>query len=449
MTRETKIGLVVACSFLCLVGIVVASKWRGGDDPSEEQTVNIAAAKLTQNAADPKGKDGASKSEKPLTLSALPVPDPKQGEASKGDQKPDSAAPASFNFDVSAAPPPLPIMPPPLTEDEKKKELERLVREEKKQPQPGPFAVPVPIQFNDSKPLVSGPAPVGLGPLPIPPPVGGAFATDPISGPKPIVLTPTEPLKSGNVGTAEVPPALTPPAKAPAPLSPPGVSPFAPLAQDPAPPIGPKELPLEPGPHKGTNPIIPPIVVGGNKPSLPIVRDTNVPTYDCQQGENTFTILSQRLYGADKYADALLAYNRAHSGAVKNGSNFNFNQPILNPGQQVLHPAKEELERDYRFLIREASGSPIQSPNLSPPVKLAIPTPLNTGIATSAIPPSIGAGRSYVVQNASGESILDIAERMLGNRSRWTDIYRLNQSNPVVQPQFRIPAGTELKMPAN
>ena len=30
------------------------------------------------------------------------------------------------------------------------------------------------------------------------------------------------------------------------------------------------------------------------------------------------------------------------------------------------------------------------------------------------------------------------------NRRRWTDIYRLNQGNPKVQPQFRIPSGTPL-----
>ena len=33
MTRETKVGLIVAASFLCLVGIVVASKMGRGGAP--------------------------------------------------------------------------------------------------------------------------------------------------------------------------------------------------------------------------------------------------------------------------------------------------------------------------------------------------------------------------------------------------------------------------------
>ena len=32
MTRETKIGMAVAVSFLCLVGVVVATRWRRPDD---------------------------------------------------------------------------------------------------------------------------------------------------------------------------------------------------------------------------------------------------------------------------------------------------------------------------------------------------------------------------------------------------------------------------------
>ena len=35
MTRETKIGIAVAVSFLCLVGIVVATKWGGKADPDK------------------------------------------------------------------------------------------------------------------------------------------------------------------------------------------------------------------------------------------------------------------------------------------------------------------------------------------------------------------------------------------------------------------------------
>ena len=58
MTRETKVGLIVAGSFLCLVAIVVASKMRRGEEPAtgaaEESTVNqVAAVNPKQNTPAP------------------------------------------------------------------------------------------------------------------------------------------------------------------------------------------------------------------------------------------------------------------------------------------------------------------------------------------------------------------------------------------------------------
>src|SRR4051812_34279894 len=73
MTRETKIGMAVACSFLCLVGIVVASKWKRGDDPSEEQTVVVAANKPTEPGALEK-KEPAKKSEAAANDKKAPGP---------------------------------------------------------------------------------------------------------------------------------------------------------------------------------------------------------------------------------------------------------------------------------------------------------------------------------------------------------------------------------------
>lgn len=591
MTRETKVGLVVACSFLCLVGIVVASKWRRAEDPSEEQAVVIAANKPTQVADETKGKDASkSTTEKPADT-AKPA---KKGEASKG----------------ANTPPSFPALTIPSAKDETAKQLERVVNEAKKsaqveipplgsltlqdaKPNPvgaapgagnpgalqfppvekGPVFVPPPSPLDPQvKPAASPAVPVEKKesiPGTIPPPVG-VVGADPLGPPKtPGPLAPLEGAKPGTIGPVDVPPlppigkdkgpadaknplpafppvgkepaptfpplgkeptipppgkdplpafppvgkepTLPPPSKDPVPafppvgkeptippvakdplpafppagkepmippigkeplpaVSPPGKDPipaippvgkdpvpaFPPVAKDPAPTfppvakdpppavIGPRDLPSTP--PIGTNPTIPPIG-SGPTPQLPVVRDSNIPTVEVRPGEMTFAALSQRLYGTDKYADALLAHNRAHSGAVKNGFNLNFNPPVLNPGQQVLHPAKEVLERDYRALVRDVATGP----STPPTVKLTPPSPLTppSGVATVSNPPSVGTGRDYTVANPNGESILDIAERVLGNRARWTDIYRLNQGNPSVQPQFRIPAGTSLKMPAN
>jgi nucleoid-associated protein YgaU len=198
-------------------------------------------------------------------------------------------------------------------------------------------------------------------------------------------------------------------------------------------------------------PSAPPITIApgfsGIKP-LPPVRDVNN-SYVCQNGDTNFATLSTRLYGTPKYADALLAYNRDHARWIKNGSIFLANAPSLTPGQQVEYPPIEILERSYRSLIREASVNPIPSIPSAPLVKLATPAPLNPGIATNSNPPAAGQTRNYKVQNPNGENILDIAERMLGKRSLWTEIYRINQANPAVRPPATIPAGTDLKLPAN
>jgi hypothetical protein len=198
-------------------------------------------------------------------------------------------------------------------------------------------------------------------------------------------------------------------------------------------------------------PSAPPITIapgfGGIKP-LPVVTDVNTDAYVCQPADTNFAILSQRLYGTEKYAEALLAYNRDHQQMIKNGSALSANPPILTPGQQVIHPPFGILERDYRPLIRAASGNTIPTIPAGPLVKLATPAPLNPGAATTSNPPAAGRLRAYKVQNPSGESILDIAERMLGNRSLWTEIYRINQTNPAVRPPAPIPAGTDLNLPA-
>jgi len=216
---------------------------------------------------------------------------------------------------------------------------------------------------------------------------------------------------------------------------------------DPVKPVIPQDNLPAPGPIAvipptgvGVAPLpTPPIVVSGVRPAVRLT-DVNPDNYECQKGDTTFAILSLRMYGTEKYADALLQYNREHSGMVKNGSTFNFNPPVLNPGQQVLKPPQSVLESDYRALIRTNA--------VPPQVKiLDTPTPLTPGpIAKVSNPPVTGPAGTYTVQNPNGENILDIAERVFGDRSQWHKIYRVNPNYP---PQNRIPAGTTLTLPSN
>jgi len=73
MTRETKVGLVVACSFLCLVGVVLGGKltqaWRGNssDDAADEQVASNDRPAKTK-------KDGSGKLD--TVAAPLTKPDP-------------------------------------------------------------------------------------------------------------------------------------------------------------------------------------------------------------------------------------------------------------------------------------------------------------------------------------------------------------------------------------
>jgi hypothetical protein len=519
MTRETKIGLIVAGSFLCLVCIVVASKWKRGDVPGEgeEQSVQVAAAKPTQNntpTPEVKKKEPEVVKQKDTSPHVTFPAIPDKGHTASGDNKQPSVP----------MPPPL-LVPPPLTEaDRLKLEQDRQKKEALNNLQPMPIVPPpgtfVPPPIDIGKPNVPEQSPMPL--FPITQEGAKKGPADQVGviplPPKPLVQVeekkPLEPAKTPSFGSVEIPPPVVLPPNGnnfgPPPIvetkqpnnpgvkpegiptfpplnTPPAVTPFNDKDQPPAFPSAnpPKEgvptfpaltppsnkdgipptIPKNPTPtfppaidttpmpipRIGGNelPSAPPITIGsgigGSTKPLPTVRDVNN-TYVCQAGDTSFAILSLRLYRTEKYADALQAYNRDHAQFIKNGNALLTNPPSLAPGQQVEYPSLDLLERNYRSLIREGSASTIPTIPAANAVNLAKPSPLAPGIAAISNPPS-GATRNYRVQNAGGESILDIAERQLGNRGQWTEIYRINQANPVVRPPALIPAGTDLKLP--
>jgi hypothetical protein len=306
-------------------------------------------------------------------------------------------------------------------------------------PTPGGLGTPPAGGVGTIPPL---PTPGGLGA----PPASGVGTIPPLPTPSPFAKDgDNRPLPPPAPGTIEFKPVKPFDDKTPIP-DPPKPAPFDPVGGV----IPPR--PLDPAPAPGPLAVIPPtggvllpappIIVGGVRPSV-AVTEVSTDFYECQKGDTTFAILSLRMYGTDKYADALLKYNRDHSGVLKNGSALNINPPILNPGQQVQKPPQAVLERDYRALIRT---------NAAPPqVRMDAPTPLTPSIPPGPIakvsnPPTTGPGGTYTVQNPGGESILDIAERVFGDRSQWHKIYRVNPNYP---PQNRIPAGTTLTLPSS
>jgi hypothetical protein len=473
MTRETKIGLVVAGSFLCLVAIVVASKWNRGDVPSndpEEQSNKVAAVT-------PKPNDKPAEVEKkdvPPTIKITPQPvqpvNPELEQFNRVAVDPNlpkqTPAPEFKPRPVTPLPDFKPLFPESQPKDpsDKKDTVVPVAGTDKPVQVPAPFPIK---PAEDKKPELTVPMtekPVTMGDLPtfpkveekkedktlpvipinntpekkdpgIPPltskeqppavvvPKDGLPPFDPIKKPEvvippPTVIIPMDEKKTGNPSDGLVFPPL--PKKEPVE----------------------QKVPVIPSNPKDT-PALPTINVGGG---VPIVNRHEPDFVECMPGELSFTQLSKRFYGDEKYGDALLAYNRDNRVILKHAANIMESPPKLAPGVQVLKPAVAQLEKEYRALIRAGTVPAAIVPETPPPtVKLTPPVKLGNSTPITATIPQAAPGR-YVVQTQGGERIRDIAQRFLGNPDRWPEIYRLN---PSVQPQFPVPMGTDLKMPGN
>jgi len=485
MTRESKIGLIVAGSFLVLVCIVVASKWNRGDQPptgdgEEQQAREIAAAKPSskvtggeakKTAAPPKSTAPAAPSgeKKPNSLPPLSPPPTAGGPPSldtlplppRADAaplpKPDSLplppiakpdAPGGFPMfpdlpvkpsELGAKPADTPTAPILQVKDDKKPAVDIATPtfpppqplpplDDKK---PGDLPKPMPIQFPKDPPITIG------KPNVIPPKDAEVKKPDSTLTFPPIgIPLPEKDTKSTAPNITRPKDELKPPPLLAFPKddAKPGITPIpndSLLPPGSLPRIGANDLPSTP--TITTKPI-----VIGDKPA-PSVTDVSAAPYACQAVDTSFAILSMRFYGNEKYADALLAYNREYAKFVKDGENLLASPPRLTTGQTVLHPPLSALER------MQARPATAMIP-ATPVVNLAKPSPLNPTTTPGTIPAG-AATRSYKVANPAGESILDIAERQLGNRNLWTEINRINQSNPGVRPPALIPFGTDLKLP--
>jgi nucleoid-associated protein YgaU len=118
---------------------------------------------------------------------------------------------------------------------------------------------------------------------------------------------------------------------------------------------------------------------------------------------DSFWSIAERVYGDGAFFKALYHHNR---------SRFPFPDRLA-AGEPVDTPSEEELRRLYPELCPQSKGAMAAAPARSPRTETDMP------------PDQPWAGRVCVVQ--AGESLAEVAERTLGRRSRWTEIYRLNK----------------------
>jgi hypothetical protein len=232
----------------------------------------------------------------------------------------------------------------------------------------------------------------------------------------------------------------------------------------------PHSIAIPPGPVP-SSPAAPPGV--GTKPQ---VQQYDERKYVCQASDTDFTAVSKQVYNSDKYAQALMEYNRDHflgKAAV---------QPTgrLQPGAVVYIPPVHVLEGQYpgaisvqatvadgskvvpggpaappKALVQvspsSATGSPVpppapsmtavSNPSPQPPQD---PAPISQAIAPTPGPaPNPGPIKLYTVPQG-GQQFYEIARDTLGNGLRWNEIYQLNQQ---YDPKFAVPAGTQLRIP--
>ncbi|MEN6406843.1 MAG: LysM peptidoglycan-binding domain-containing protein, partial [Thermoguttaceae bacterium] len=139
------------------------------------------------------------------------------------------------------------------------------------------------------------------------------------------------------------------------------------------------------------------------------------------QPNDSYWIISERLYGAGAYYKALAQHNRGSSDG----------DDRLQPGSLILAPSLAELEKSYPDLCPKASR------------REAMQSQGQSRMSTVSTRGGYG-GRVYTV--VEGDTLFNIARYELGKASRWAEIYDLNRD--VLGKDFNyLTPGTKLSLP--
>ena len=484
MTRETKVGLAVAGSFVCLVSVVVASRLNRKPDaaPPDQQLAHAEIPKSDPAAAaikPIKPKAAAAETKVPIAPPLAPNPPGPMPNTEIGPSLPSGTnqrlSGTAFNNakKKNAISTDLGNTAAAEAEQEKRKrELSEAKAKETESITPPPIlpghTLEDPIQNAANSPTDAPmlPAVTGVGMdkngLPtadanvaktgtnIPPPVRRELV-----GPPP----PTEAEKALAALEATAPPlpapppsVSVPPLPAPQPIQPAAVQ-VADIIPKPSPPSAFKDL-TNPnlaamGSVHKANPL-PPLAAApsGVKPTsltAPQVISFTTQRYLCRPEDTSFEAVSAQNYGSPKYARALLEYNR---NDPRTKENLRQDNPRLASGQEVYIPPLAFLQSRYASLIDNRTIAPVAAVSISAPAGNGAPSAPNatpTIGRTPTPPPTNDATKSYRV-SGDGQMLIEIAQQTLGDRGRWSEIYRLN---PTIRPEYPVPGGTELRLPNN
>jgi hypothetical protein len=469
MTRETKVGVVVGTTFLCLVSLVVASKLRG------PETISAAVADVTPTAGGgpgPAKADGVEPCEPgPDKLPTVP-PNLQIPKKSRVDpvSKPMPQLPAPLQPVGAGIAAPAIALPevtalPTVAEasssgwwDRHGRTVESAVSPDPVQPMPAqelPAAVKV-AQLEEPKKLLEvKPGLPPVDPPTAPMPVGGLPGADPVQpvpSPRPPMPDPIQlPTVTGDASQEVKPPTpivlpTAPAVQPPAPIEPKQMPPAADPVLPPAPGVAPGAAPAPAAPKPASigtigtigneATVTPALKAPAIGAALPKVFSHSDDVHRVDAGQTTFAQLSQRWYGTDKYGQALLEYNRRHL-LNRASPDLKRDPPLLQPNQPIYYPHPNVLESAYAAFVGKTTPAVAPTVGSGPPVQISPPMPLSPAAAAAegTVP--------YTVPQT--EHIMPIAQRTLGNRDAWAEISLLN---PALRTDLPIPAGTVLRLPA-
>jgi hypothetical protein len=176
-------------------------------------------------------------------------------------------------------------------------------------------------------------------------------------------------------------------------------------------------------PPAGTDPTIPPIDV---KSDVPLIAPTKKDSYDelwhDDHGE-PYAAISREYYHDPKYAGALEAYNKGRRDKI------------------IRVPPPWVLEERFPSLV--GKDKPETKPKEGGVLKFEPVSPLPSG---RSAPPATETSRStdeYRVTREAGETIREVAQKVVGDGAAWKKLYDLN---PNIDPTLPLPAGTILRL---
>jgi hypothetical protein len=196
------------------------------------------------------------------------------------------------------------------------------------------------------------------------------------------------------------------------------------------------DLPPSP-PVKGPGPAVDvPPPLGPMPPAVPAKKDTfDEDWHTPRAGEGVdFAAISREYYKTADYARALEGYNKdRRERIVRVPPTWVLEErfPTLVPKDK---PAIPEARPTANVTFDPAAAEPPSGRRPAPPPAAAGGGPVAIGSSND----------EYKVTAANGESIRDVAQKVLGNPNAWRKVWTLN---PDVDPTQPIPAGTTLRLP--